>query len=201
MSLCDWPGRVSTVLFLGGCDLRCPFCHNPDLAWTPEILPLVSPFDVQSFLEANSPWLDGLVITGGEAALSEDLPDWLGELRMRFALPIKLDSNGMHPKVVEQCLRCKVVDLVAVDVKGPVDKYPLLTGGRVASGNAATCLEQIFGLTGEFPDRFAFRCTLVPQLSAGDVDQVRRMLPFGFELTTQPFFVNFANVSHKELPC
>ncbi len=201
MSLCDWPGRISAVLFLGGCDLRCPFCHNSDLAWVPESLPLVSPFDVQSFLETNAAWLDGLVITGGEPTLSADLADWLGELRVRFSLPIKLDSNGMHPDVVERCLRGDVVDLVVVDVKGPVAQYPLLTGGRAASEEAAACLGRMFDLADAYRGRFAFRCTIVPQLSVEDVDQVRRMLPSGFELVTQAYFCPPRKCFTEEFPC
>lgn len=200
MSLCDWPGRVSAVLFLGGCDLRCPTCHNFDLAWTPENLPCFSQNNLQSFLAANAPWLDGLVITGGEAALSDDLPDWLAELRGRFALPIKLDTNGMHPKVISLCLRLGVADLVAVDIKGPWDKYPLLTGNRAEPSLAAACLEQIFDLAREFPGCFVFRCTLVPQLEPGDVDQVRRMLPAQFDLITQPFCQPRKRFG-KEQPC
>lgn len=200
MSLCDWPGRISAVLFLGGCDLRCPSCHNPGLAWAPENLPLVSPLELQTFLQTDAAWLDGLVITGGEPTLSADLPDWLAELRMRFPLPIKLDSNGMHPEVVEPCLRRNVVDVVAVDVKGPLVKYPLLTGHRIAPERIAGCLERIFDLACMYPGRFLFRCTLVPQLESGDVDEVRRMLPPGYVLNTQPYCKPRKQVE-EELPC
>lgn len=187
MSLCDWPGRVSAVLFLGGCDLRCPSCHNHDLAWTPEDLPSVSIDVACTLLEANAPWLDGLVVTGGEATLSANLPAWLEELRARFALPIKLDTNGMHPEVVEECLLQNVTDVVAVDIKGPLSKYPLLTGNRVSSEQVAGCLERIFDLACSFSDRFIFRCTLVPQLKSKDVDHVRCMLPTGHVLHTQSY--------------
>lgn len=187
MSLCDWPGRLVAVLFLGGCDLRCPTCHNSSLAWTPENHPCLRPEDVFRFLQAKASWLDGLVISGGEAALSADLPQWLAELRARFSLPIKLDTNGMHPDVVEESLRRDVADLIAVDVKGPLELYPGLTGGRTTIVQVDCCLTKIFDLAAEFPDRFLFRCTLVPQLEPADMDQVRNMLPPGFSLTTQPF--------------
>jgi len=200
MSLCDWPGRISVVLFLGGCDLRCPTCHNSVLAWTPEQLPCVCPNDVHQYLEAKASWLDGLVISGGEATLSNDLPGWLAELRKRFVLPVKLDTNGMHPEVVEESLRLGVVDMVAVDVKGPLDMYPALTGNRVAPNQASACLDRIFDLAGEFPGRFMFRCTLVPRLESTDVDQVRRMLPAGFSLITQSFFEP-RNGQKEEIPC
>lgn len=187
MSLCDWPGRVCAVLFLGGCDLRCPTCHNAQLAWMPESLPIFVREDLLECLLRVAPWLDGLVVTGGEACLSEDLPEWLAELRSAFSLPVKLDTNGMHPEVLERCLRRDAVDTVAVDVKGPWDKYPLLTGNRVGPEQAAACLEKVFHLAGEFAGRFLFRCTLVPQLDPKDVDRIRDLLPAGFSLCTQQF--------------
>lgn len=200
MSLCDWPGRISAVLFFGGCDLRCPTCHNSALAWTPETLPCLVPKNVYQFLEARASWLDGLVVSGGEATLSDDLPLWLAEVRQRVSLPVKLDTNGMHPKVVEESLRHDLVDLVAVDVKGPLAKYPMLTGNRVATAQARACLEQIFDLAKEFPDRFMFRCTLVPQLEPVDVDHVRGLLPAGFSLATQSFY-NPPKVKTEEHAC
>lgn len=187
VSLCDWPGRVSAVLFLGGCDLRCPTCHNAALAWTPETLPAISEADAVRLLEAERDWLDGLVVTGGEATLSPDLPKWLSDLRERFGLPIKLDTNAMRPDVVAACLARGATDLVAVDVKGPFSKYPLLTGGRADAEQAAVCLERIFGLAATFPDRFMFRCTAVPQLTPEDIGHVRSLLPTGFALTIQPY--------------
>jgi pyruvate formate lyase activating enzyme len=187
MSLCDWPGRVSAVLFLGGCDLRCPTCHNARLAWSFQELPRLSRNWLLGFLQRRAPWLDGLVVTGGEAALSEELPDWLAELRRWVALPIKLDTNGLHPAVVEQVLRAGLAELVAVDVKGPWAKYPQLTGNRATEQQAEAGFDLIFDLARCFPDRFLFRCTLVPQLEAEDVQWVRRTLPPGFPLCTQSF--------------
>lgn len=185
--MCDWPGRISAVLFLGGCDLRCPTCHNAALAWTPETLPAISEAEVDRVLKAELVWLDGLVVTGGEATLSPDLPKWLSDLQRRFGLPIKLDTNGMRPEAVAECLRRGAADMVAVDVKGPFSKYPLLTGGRAGPEHAAACLERIFALAAIFPGRFLFRCTAVPDLGPDDLRHVRSMLPAGFSLTIQPF--------------
>ncbi|TVQ97735.1 MAG: anaerobic ribonucleoside-triphosphate reductase activating protein [Desulfovibrionales bacterium] len=187
MSLCDWPGRVCAVLFLGGCDLRCPTCHNFHLAWHSQDDPCLSRTGTLDMLARKASWLDGLVVTGGEATLSEDLPEWLAELHVRLSLPIKLDTNGMHPDVVERSLALQAVDLVAVDIKGPWRKYPLLTGNRISAHQAKATLRQTFKLAELSPDRFLFRTTLVPLLTPEDIQAMSMLLPSGFTLHTQPF--------------
>ncbi len=200
MSLCDWPGRVCAVLFLGGCDLRCPTCHNFHLAWYSQDDPCLSRIHILEILARNAPWLDGLVVTGGEAALSADLPEWLAELHARLSLPIKLDTNGMHPAVLERCLALRTVNLVAVDIKGPWDKYPLLTGNRVSAHQARASLHQTFKLAEHYPDRFLFRTTLVPSLSPEDIQAMSMLPPSGHTLHTQPYRP-FQGRHHKEKAC
>ncbi len=197
MSLCDWPGRVCAVLFLGGCDLRCPTCHNFHLAWNSQNDPCLSRNQVMDFFKTKAHWLDGLVVTGGEAALSTELPQWLAALRADFGLPIKLDTNGMHPLVVEQALSSQAVDLVAVDIKGPWAKYPLLTGNRTTPQQARANLAHLFDLAEHYPDHFLFRSTLVPQLTSDDLEAMQRLPPPGFTLQTQEYCPP-RNGLHKE---
>ena len=187
MSLCDWPGRVCAVFFLGGCDLRCPTCHNFRLAWNSDGDPCISRDHAQSFLDQRAPWLDGLVVTGGEPALSTGLPEWLAELRDRLGLPIKLDTNGMHPDIVERIVDNQAADLVAVDVKGPWSKYPMLTGNKISAREARAALGRLFKLAERHPNRFLFRTTLVPLLTPEDLRETRSLPPPGFALHTQPF--------------
>jgi pyruvate formate lyase activating enzyme len=185
--MCDWPGRVCAVLFLGGCDLRCPTCHNFHLAWNSKDDPCLSRYHALGFLEQRAPWLDGLVITGGEPTLSSDLPEWLVGLRDRLSLPVKLDTNGMHPDVVERILGIQAADLVAVDVKGPWSKYPALTGNKITAREAKAALSRIFKLAERHPERFLFRTTQVPLLTPEDLLETRSLPPSGFLLQIQPF--------------
>ncbi|WP_092121221.1 anaerobic ribonucleoside-triphosphate reductase activating protein [Desulfonatronum thiosulfatophilum] len=187
MSLCDWPGRVSAVLFLGGCDLRCPTCHNFQLAWETWNTPCLPRSQVMDLLRKRSSWLDGLVVTGGEAALSADLPEWLADLRAHVGLPIKLDTNGMHPAVIERTVTAEAVDLVAVDIKGPWSKYPLLTGNRATPEQARANMKQIFALARDKPGSFQFRTTLVPELTQDDLNAMQHLPPPGFVLQMQRF--------------
>jgi pyruvate formate lyase activating enzyme len=186
LSLCDWPSKVSTVLFLGGCNLRCPTCHNAQLAWRPETLPRVSKNRVLSYLDAKSAWLDGIVLSGGEPSCVPGLCDLCADLA-RTGLPLKLDSNGFRPHILEDLLESGLVQTVAVDVKGPWEKYPGLTGGRCTAREAQSALEAVFDLAVRYQAAFIFRCTRVPQLNEEDIQTVRASLPPGYALVLQDF--------------
>jgi pyruvate formate lyase activating enzyme len=184
MSFCDWPGRVSAVLFFGGCNLRCPHCHNASLAFakgTP--LPAAS---VRSFAATHAKWLDGFVVTGGEPTLTPGLSAFAAELAA-LGPAVKIDTNGMRPDVLETVLDRLPDVSFSVDVKAPFAKYGLVTGGAVTPKLAAERLGAVFALAARRPDRFAFRTTLVPELAAADVRDIREALPPGFVLTEQPF--------------
>ena len=185
-SLVDWPGRVSCVLFLSGCDLRCPTCHNWSLAWNPEHHPLLNLGEVMDRIAARTSWLDGIVISGGEPTFAPGLRDLLSYLST-LGLPLKLDTNGMDPEIVEECLRRDLVELVAVDVKGPWEKYPALTGNRCSAAHAEESLSRLFALARKFPERFLFRTTTVPLLTKEDVAGIRRLLPQNAEFAVQAF--------------
>lgn len=186
LSLCDWPGRPCAVLFLGGCNLLCPTCHNPELAWHMDRLPAAPAVQIKALLAGRRKWLDGLVVTGGEPTLAPGLPELLLELG-ELGLPIKLDTNGMRPEVVEDILDFGLVSLVAVDVKGPFDMYPALTGGAALASDAAVNLTRLFSLASRRPHSFLFRLTKVPALEDADVADVRACLPRGFDLSIQQY--------------
>lgn len=186
MSLCDWPGRAVTVLYTGGCNLRCPCCHNASLAWTPEAHPELNLEKVLTVIKARKPWLDGVVICGGEPTLDPGLP-WLAEKISGLGLPVKVDTNGTRPEVVAE-LAERLPELVfAVDIKGPWDKYPELTGQTLDARQAQESLEQILTLAASRPGSFLFRITLVPGLSREDIGVARGYLPSGAVLREQAY--------------
>lgn len=186
LSLCDWPGLSVSVVYLGGCNLRCPTCHNASLAFTPALHP---PLDTQAVLQslaARERWLDGVVVCGGEPTLDPGLPalvDALGGL----GLGVKVDTNGMLPDVAAHILARRPETRFAVDVKGPWEMYPALTGGAVSPGEAAARLERMFALASDRPGNFTFRITLVPGLAPEDVRAAARQLPPGFTLREQAY--------------
>lgn len=187
VSFCDWPEKVSCVLFLGTCNLRCPTCHNHQLAWEPESLPLVPKNQIFSFLKSRQDWLDGIVISGGEPTQVPNIKDFLKELRAEFAYPIKIDTNGMKPDLVKDMLIEELVDLLAVDVKAPWPKYPEVCGNCCTEKEAKQALTTIFQLAVDYPKHFYFRLTKLPCLSQEDIQEVKTYLPDTFELKLQDY--------------
>ncbi len=186
VSLCDWPGKIASVLFVGGCNLRCPTCHNASLAWNWQALPPLDRTAVLADLRRRARWLDGLTLSGGEPTILAGLDALLADLAT-LGLPLKLDSNGAAPDVLDRLLRSGAVQTLAVDVKGPWSLYPELTGQTLSAREARNCLEQVFTLAREFPDRVYFRCTKVPRLSEEDLAATRKQVPAGLALVFQDF--------------
>jgi pyruvate formate lyase activating enzyme len=120
----DWPGRLSATVFLGGCNLRCPFCHNPELVGAPK-----HPGSLERILDhvrAKRDWLDGIVVTGGEPTTDPALLDLLRVLKSE-GLPVKLDTNGTAPALVGSLIADGLVDFVALDVKAAPARYDFAT--------------------------------------------------------------------------
>lgn len=123
LSLVDWPGKVAAVVFIRGCNLRCPWCQNPDLVDPARFGTELAVAGVLDFLEQRRGFLDGLVVTGGEPTLWSGLPDFLRRVKQMGYL-VKLDTNGTGPDVVRRLLDAGLVDCVAVDYKVPLSHYP-----------------------------------------------------------------------------
>lgn len=135
VSLIDYPGQICAAVFLRGCNFRCPFCHNPELVEPARYTPCVDEEEVLSFLRQRSGRLDAVTVTGGEPTLQPELPRLLRQLKDMGYL-VKLDTNGSRPVVLERLMEDNLVDYIAMDVKGPLEKYPVLTG-------VAGCAEEI----------------------------------------------------------
>jgi pyruvate formate lyase activating enzyme len=117
-SFIDWEGKTTAVIFTRGCNFRCGFCHNPSLV-LPELYDRaenISPGDVLDFVAARKNWLDGVVISGGEPTLHTDLPDFIASLK-KIGFPVKLDTNGSNPAMVQSLLSHQLIDYVAMDIK------------------------------------------------------------------------------------
>lgn len=121
-TLIDYPGKVASVLFFSGCNFHCPYCHNPELAkgTALEIWPEQAAYD---FLEKRKGFIEGVVISGGEPSLHPDVIRICRTIR-QMGYPIKLDTNGSRPKVLEELISGNLVDYVAMDVKTVPEYYP-----------------------------------------------------------------------------
>ena len=126
MTLLDYPGRVACTVFLGGCNFRCPFCHNSELLdGTAE--PVMSVQELLAFLEKRKGLLDGVCITGGEPTLHKDLPELLSAIKA-LGFAVKLDTNGYRPEILQELVGQGLVDYVAMDIKNSPDRYAETAG-------------------------------------------------------------------------
>ena len=127
LTLLDFPGRVAATVFTGGCNLRCPFCHNATLVTDTKETPILATDEVLAYLKKRSGILDGVCVTGGEPTLQPDLPEFLGQLRA-LGYAVKLDTNGTRPDILRRLLADGLVDYVAMDIKSCREKYGIAAG-------------------------------------------------------------------------
>ncbi len=167
MTLLDWPGKVACTVFLGGCDFRCPFCHNSGLITAPmgEAVPENTFFE---FLNKRKGLLDGVCVTGGEPLLRPDLGAFLSKIK-QLGYPVKLDTNGNHPNHMIRLWEEGLIDYVAMDIKNCPERYAQTAG--VAGMNIEPIRESVrWLLSGQV--EYEFRTTLVRQFHE-EADMVR----------------------------
>ena len=166
-SLIDYPGKVSCVLFVSGCNFDCPYCHNPDLvkgsSQPRSSLDVTAAYD---FLEARKGFLDGVVISGGEPTLQTGLAG-LCERIKHMGYPVKLDTNGSRPQVITQLIDNGLVDYIAMDIKTDVFHYSPVTKSPIDPDDLFTSIQIIMGST----LAYEFRTTCVKPLVNAHVIQ------------------------------
>ncbi len=129
-SLIDYPGKICTVLFSGGCNLRCRYCHNRDLACNSDSLPHYTSEEVLNFLASRKHLIEGVTLSGGEPTLSDDIYQFAASIK-DYGLSVKIDTNGLKPDTLARLIERGLVDYIALDVKTSPDKYPDLAGTTV----------------------------------------------------------------------
>jgi pyruvate formate lyase activating enzyme len=127
VSLIDYPGVIASIIFLRGCNLMCPYCHNSELI--PFEGDTVSEEEVFNHLVKNKNIIDGVCVTGGEPCLQPDLPEFLAKIK-KLGFKIKLDTSGSEIDTLKTSLSKKLVDYVAMDIKHSFDKYGEIVRGK-----------------------------------------------------------------------
>ena len=158
-SLIDYPAHTSAVVFTQGCNFRCPYCHNPELVDPDEFGSLIPEEEVLSFLERRRDKLDAVVITGGEPTIQPDLIDFIKNVR-EMGFLVKLDTNGSNPEIIEKILHEKLIDYVAMDAKGPLERYGEIVKAKVDPDRIKRSMEIIKTSEG----MHEFRTTVVSSL-------------------------------------
>lgn len=121
-TLLDYPGKVAATVFTGGCNFRCPFCHNGHLITNIDSYESISEETVLEHLEKRKNVLEGVCITGGEPTINTDLSDFIRKIR-EMGYKIKLDTNGTNPGMLDALIKEKLIDYIAMDIKNSKEKY------------------------------------------------------------------------------
>lgn len=167
-SLLDYPKKIGSIVFLGGCDFKCPFCQNPDLIDGGKNFPSLSRETLMEELITRKNFIDGVVISGGEPTIHSELPELIAEIKS-IGFPVKLDTNGNNPEMIEKLLKEGLVDFIAMDVKTSFEKYSQAAGLPVDIQRIKKSIECI---RLNAPD-YEFRTTVVPTLV--DEEDIQRI--------------------------
>lgn len=177
-SLIDFPGKISSVLFAPGCNLRCPYCQNWRIVVNPQP-PFLEEDEAIAMLEERKKFIDAVVITGGEPLIHEDAPDFIRKLKRRGFM-VKLDTNGFFPERLKESL--PYLDYVAVDVKTSPKKYHLLGAKNVEP------LLKTIDILKERGGEYEFRCTVVPGIvEEEDIEEIGKLVSGAKRFAFQQF--------------
>lgn len=157
ISFVDWEGKICTTLFTGSCNFRCPFCHNSKLV--DNLYQSVSEEEIFAHLTERKKVIDGVVVSGGEPTLQQELPQFLKKLKY-LGFNVKLDTNGTNPTMLKQILDDKLVDYVAMDIKNNFEAYQSITGVKK---NFASQVKESLNLLKNSGIDYELRTTLVSE--------------------------------------
>jgi len=144
-SLIDYPHKISAIIFTIGCNFKCPFCHNPELV-NPKLYPeKIAEEEVFNFLKNRKEKLDAVVITGGEPTLHKELYQFISKIKSMDFL-VKLDTNGTYPNILNRLIKDNLLNYIAMDIKGSLDRYEDVVATKVNLENIKDSINIILNL-------------------------------------------------------
>ena len=161
VTLIDYPGRIAATVFLCGCNFKCPWCYSSELVLPEKIKkqPKISEREFFKYLKDRKKLLDGLVLCGGEPTINKKLPSFIKKIK-KMGFLIKLDTNGSDPKILKKLIDEKLIDYVAMDLKGPKERYSEFSGRKVDVKK----IQKSIDILKENKVDYEFRSTIVPSL-------------------------------------
>lgn len=161
LTLIDYPGKLAATVFLCGCNFRCPFCYSSELVLPEKIKnqPKILEKEFFDFLKERQGLLEGVTICGGEPCLSKDLPKFCQKIK-KLGFFVKLDTNGSDPGVLKKLINGKLVDYIAMDIKGPKEKYNGFIGVKVDIKK----IQESIDILKKGKVDYEFRSTILPHL-------------------------------------
>jgi pyruvate formate lyase activating enzyme len=183
VSLIEYPGQICAIVFSQGCNFRCPYCHNPELVDPALYGRCLTEEEFCSFLNRRKGRLDAVTISGGEPTIQSDLITFVKNIKKRGYL-IKIDTNGSHPEVLAELIKDKLVNYIAMDVKGPLEKYGALTRAQIHE----ELIKRSIGIVMHSGIAYEFRTTLVrSQLTKSDILSIGKLIKNTRLYVLQPF--------------
>lgn len=166
VSLIDYPGKIASIVFLNKCNMRCPYCHNPELVFSNDAggeFPDISVEEFMQFLDTKKKWIDGVSICGGEPTLHPGLVEFAKMIKDKGLL-VKLDTNGTNPVMLKQLIDDKLVDYVAMDVKNSGERYESTAKVKVNMEKVKESIRLIIDAGNKGLIDYEFRATILPKL-------------------------------------
>lgn len=189
-STVDYPGYPCASIFTIGCNMRCGYCHNPELVLPEQFTDSIPPEDILLFLEKRKSVLAAVTISGGEPTEQADLVDFIRDIKAMGYL-VKLDTNGTRPHVLQELLADNLIDYVAMDIKGPLEKYVAIAARPID----IAAIEQSIALIKAMPGH-EFRTTIVrSQLEVNDFEKIGKLVNGAKRYALQRFVSQGALVS------
>ncbi len=191
LSLVDFEGYTSAVVFTGGCNFFCPFCHNSGLVKNE--ISEISESEVLNYLTKRFRLLDAVCISGGEPTLQEDLPLFIKRVK-EIGYRVKLDTNGTNPKMLKELIESNLIDYVAMDIKNCFDKYTRTAGVKSCDMDN---IKQSIDILKQGNIDYEFRTTLVAELhDLSSIEMMKEELRGSKRLYLQRFVDNDNCISH-----
>lgn len=194
-SLIDFPGKVAAVIFTQGCDMRCSYCHNPELVLPEKFKEPIDEAVVFDFLNKRRKQLQGVSITGGEPTIQKDLIGFIAKIKA-LGFSVKLDTNGSNPDVLKKLIDLKLLDYIAMDVKAPFDKYNLFSNDQEIATKVHNSINIIKMSGVDYQFRTTFDKTI---LSDEDIARIKFMLKDAMKYNVQNFVLRDNLLSDKYL--
>ena len=171
-STIDFPGKLSCVIFAANCNYDCYYCHNRHLLGAQE---KVFEQEIFEFLNKRRGLIEGVVITGGEPALYDDLPEFTEKIK-KLDYEVKLDTNGSSPEMVKSLIEGKLLDFVAIDYKAPFEKYDIINAVKDTEINKEKVTESMEYVMNSGID-YEIRTTMVPEITEDDIIGMAKSFP------------------------
>lgn len=175
-SLLDFEGKIVSLLFVGGCNFRCPYCQNAELVLNPEGHESIPREQIDAYLQEHKDFIDGICLTGGEPCLYNDLAEYFAHFK-EMGFLVKLDTNGSRPGILKGLIQAGVVDYIAMDIKAPLDFESYSNSTGVKNKKLFEGVKESINIIMGGEVDYEFRTTVVPTLhESSDIEEVARSI-------------------------